>query len=194
MSNFFMRAALKTWFALTSGDGASRQIRNSLDKYLVLTRVINAETGALRVFVPPMMGIDEDMRNWSFFMVLQHNAIVNRSITSIVESLVRGEEPKGAGAIDLKMDVMPCPDSGEEQIQALRSSVEDHLRAVSSFGRLRGSLRKRHPMFGEFDAHCWHCMFGFHLLVHHRQAEYVVRKACAGQGSVVGMVTPLPSD
>jgi hypothetical protein len=194
MSNFFMGAAVKTWFALTSRDRASRQIRKSLDKYLALTRMINAETGALRILVPPMMGIDEDMRNWSLLMVLQHNAIVNRSIASIVESLVRGEEPKGAGAIDMKKDVMPSPDCGEEQIQAFSSSVEEHLRAVSGFRRLRNSLRKRHSMFGEFDAHCWHCMFSFHLLVHHRQAEYVVRRACAGHGSGAGPLPPLPGD
>ena len=31
-----------------------------------------------------MRGVDEDMRRWSFFMILEHNAIVNRSITASV--------------------------------------------------------------------------------------------------------------
>jgi len=194
MSNLFMTTAVKTWFALTSRDRASRQIRKSLAKYLALTRMVNAETGALPVLVPRMIGIDEDMRNWSFFMILEHNAIVNRSITSIVQSLVRGEEPKGAGAIDPKKDVMPSADPGEEQIKAFRSSVEEHLRVVSGVSGLRGSLGKRHPMFGEFDAHCWHCMFSFHLLIHCRQAEYVVRKICAEQGSGADKVAARSSE
>jgi hypothetical protein len=152
------------------------QIQKFCENYLELAKMINERSGALTVLVPRMLGIDEDMRNWSFFMILEHNAIVNRSITSIVKSLVRGEEPKGAGAIDPKRDVMPSRNPGEEQIEAFRSSVEDHLTVISGLSPLRGTSTKRHPIFGQFDAHRWHCMFGFHLLVHYKQAKYVIRK------------------
>ena len=108
-----------------------------------------------------------------------HNTIVNRSITCIVESLARGEEPTGLGAIDPKRDVMPSYNPGEEQVEAFRSSVNDHLRIISEISSLRGSRTKQPPVFGDFNAHCWHCMLGFHLLIHYKQAEYVIRKICA---------------
>jgi hypothetical protein len=181
MSNVFLRTAIRTKFALTSRDKASRQIRELLNKYLKLAGSINVECGVQTVLVPPMLGIDEDMRNWSFFMILEHNTIVNRSISSIVQSLVRGEEPTGIGAIDPKKDVMPSQNPREEQMQAFHTSIEEHLRIISDLSRLRGSLTKQHPIFGEFDAHYWHCMFGFHLLIHYKQAEYVVRKILAEQ-------------
>ena len=41
-----------------------------------------------------------------------------------------------------------------------------------------------HPIFREFDAHKWNCMFAFHLGLHLKQAEYVVSKAKAEQTSV----------
>jgi hypothetical protein len=126
-----------------------------------------------------MIGIDEDMRNWSFFMILEHNTIVNRSISSVVQSLARGEEPTGLGAIDPKKDVMPSRNPGAEQIQAFCTSIEDHLRIISDLRRLRGSITKQHPIFGEFDAHSWHCMFAFHLQIHSKQADYVVRTILA---------------
>ena len=88
MSNLLMRAAVKTWYTFTGREKVSLQIQKSLDKYLALTRLVNAESGMSTVFVPRMIGIDEDMRNWSLFMILEHNAIVNRSITSIIQSLV----------------------------------------------------------------------------------------------------------
>jgi hypothetical protein len=47
-------------------------------------------------------------------------------------------------------------------------------------------------VFGEFDGHDWHCMFRFHLLIHYKQAAYVVRKACAEQGNKVSSV-PIPT-
>ncbi len=182
MRALLIKMAVRSRFALTSRNKASLQIRRSLDAYLALSRQIKCEQGAVRVEVPRMLGIDEEMRNWSFFMILEHNAIVNRGITSIIQGLVRGEKPEGAGAIDMKRDVLPSRNPGEEQIQKFRESVEDHLQMIASHGGLRGGLRTRHPIFGRFDAHNWHCMFGLHLYIHYKQAEYVIRKISAGKG------------
>ncbi len=182
MRNLLIKMAVRTRFALTSRNKVSLQIRRSLDAYMALSRQIKREQGVVRVEVPHMLGIDEEMRNWSFFMILEHNAIVNRGITSIIQSLVRGEEPEGAGAIDMKKDVLPSRNPGEAQIQLFRASVEDHLMMIPSLGRLRRSLRAPHPFFGRFNAHNWHCMFGLHLFIHYKQAEYVIRKISAGKG------------
>ena len=54
-----------------------------------------------------MSGVDEDMRRWSFFMILEHNAIVNRSITASVVQLANGESLTGQATIDVKKGVMP---------------------------------------------------------------------------------------
>ena len=116
-------------------------------------------------------------------MILEHNAIVNRSIAKIVEDLAKGVPPTGAGDIDPKREVIPSSSPGEEQIQAFRFSVENYLQIVSQLGPLRRMFTQRHPVFGTFDAHQWHCMFGFHLLIHRRQAEYVVNKVCVEPNS-----------
>ena len=55
------------------------------------------------------------MRDWSFFKILKHNKIVNQNITSIIESLVRGNEPEGTGALDMKKDVMPSENPGQNK-------------------------------------------------------------------------------
>lgn len=176
MSNLFLRTAIRTWFTLTSRDQASTQIQKLCDRYLALAGLIDAESGSLVIHVPKMIGVDEDMRDWSFFKILEHNVIVNRSFTSIIESLVRGEEPEGAGAIDMKRDVMPSKNPGTEQIESFRNSVAEHIKAVSDFRNLRDSPTKLHPLFGAFTAHQWHCMFGFHLFIHYMQAKYIVNK------------------
>jgi hypothetical protein len=181
MNNVLLKAAVRARFGLTSRNRASVHSRKYCNYYLKLAKMINAKSGALSILVPRMIGIDEDMRHWSFFMILEHNTIVNRTITSIVDSLVKREKPEGPGAIDPKKDVMPSRNPGEEQIQYFRSSVEEHLNVVSKIRRLRWSHRKQHPIFGEFDAHYWHCMFSFHLLIHLKQAEYVAQKAYAEQ-------------
>jgi len=123
MRYLFLGIVLRALFALTGRDQASTQIQRLCDRYLVLAAMIDAESGLLAVRVPGLLpGIDKDMRNWSFFMILEHNTIVNGSITSIIESLVRGEKPQGAGALDMKKDVMPSESPGSEQTESFRSS------------------------------------------------------------------------
>lgn len=114
MNMVLIRTAVRALFFLTSRASASRQIKNSCDDYLSLEKMIIPDCDARPIFVPCMLGIDEDMRQWSYFMVIEHNTIVNRSITSVIENLVQGEEPKGIGAIDPKRDVMPSASPGEE--------------------------------------------------------------------------------
>jgi hypothetical protein len=174
MLDTIIRTAVRTRFALTSRERATGQARQQLDRYLALAETVDAARGARPVRVPRMPGIDEDMRDWTFFQILEHNAIVNGAISGVVQSLARGEAP--TGAIDPKHDVMPSADPGPEQVEVFRASVTDHLEAVAHLGPLRGGLNHRHPVFGDFDAHRWHCMFGFHLLLHLRQAKYVVAR------------------
>lgn len=167
--------AVKTRFYLTSRAGASRQIRRSLQAYLFLSEQISPELGKKCVLCPQMPGVDEEMRDWSFFMILHHNAIVNRSITSIVSQLAAGQQPIGPGAINPKTDVLPSHTADTEQVSLFKTTVEDHLKTITQLSSLRGTLKKMHPVFGLFDAHEWHCMFAFHLQLHLSQARFVVK-------------------
>jgi len=44
MNNLLMRAVVKTWFTFMGREKVSIQIQKSLDKYLSLTRLVNAES------------------------------------------------------------------------------------------------------------------------------------------------------
>ena len=112
-------------------------------------------------------------------MILEHNSIVNRSISATIQQLVQGGPLSGAAAIDPKKDVMPSQSAAEEQLQEFKNSVNEHVAVVTSLRKLRGSKTAPHPIFGDFDAHKWNCMFSFHLRLHYKQAQHVVRAALA---------------
>ena len=174
ITGYALRPVVRTRFLVTGRRRASDQIRKLLGQYLSLAQSIDPDAGRRPIRVPPMLGVDEDMRDWSFFMILEHNVIVNKTITAVVESLVRGEKPMESRDFDPKRDVMPSANPGEEQIQAFRVSVETHLDKVSRLPRLRPSLTSLHPVFGELNAHGWHCMFGLHLGIHRKQAQAAI--------------------
>ena len=135
----------------------------------------------MSVEVPPMRGVDEDMRRWSLFMLLEHNAIVNRSITAAVVQLANGEPLSGPATIDVKKGVMPSSSADESQVELFAQSVADHITVVRNLGNLRGTKTSQHPIFGQFDAHKWNCMFAFHLRLHLPQARFIVETATGSQ-------------
>jgi hypothetical protein len=174
MSNPLIRSIIRTRFLLTSREKASGMIRKNTDAYLDLADRFGSASAMEPVTVPPMIGVDPEMRGWSFFQILEHNAIVNRSISAMVEALALGKEPSGAALINPKTDVLPMGLSGPEQVEAFRGSVDDHLALVSTLPAFRGTAERPHPVFGPFDAHKWHCMFGLHLGLHLNQARKIL--------------------
>jgi hypothetical protein len=177
----FLKAAVRSLFIVTSRNRALCQAKRFLNDYLELADRLSREVGKHSVKVPPMRGVDEDMRDWSFYMILEHNTIVNRSISATIQQLVHGETLSGAAAIDPKKDVIPSQSAAEEQLQAFKNSVNDHVGIMANLGKFRGTRTAPHPIFGDFDAHNWHCMFSFHLRLHYKQAAHVVRYAVAEQ-------------
>lgn len=172
-----IKLLVRSQFVVTSRKQTCKQILRNLQKYKNLCDVLNHDIGSRCVTVPPMLGVDKNMRNWSFFMILEHNSIVNKSITAIVQQLVRDEPLHGAAAINPKTEVMPSMSAGKEQLRLFEQSVETHLQVVEGLGKLRGTRTKPHPLFGSFDAHKWHCMLPFHLKIHYPQAKFVIRTA-----------------
>lgn len=175
MSNSIIKTAIRFLFVLTTRNRAKQQAQHMLSDYLKLADGLTKEMGSQSIEVPPMQGVDEDMRKWSFYMILEHNEIVNRSISAIVEQLARGEPLSGAATIDPKEDVMPSPYAGEDQLLKFKDSVNYHLNLLDSLDNLRGTMTTPHMIFGDFDAHKWNCMFSFHLKLHYNQAKYVIQ-------------------
>ena len=176
MTNLLIKAAVRTLFLCQSRDQALRQSETLAGQYTALAVGLSKEAGRMSVEAPPMRGVDEDMRRWSLFMLLEHNTIVNRSITATAQQLANGETLSGSAIIDMKKGVMPSPSADESQVALFAQSVTDHLATVRGLGNLRGTRTSRHPIFGHFDAHKWNCMFAFHLRIHLPQARFIAER------------------
>ena len=157
-------------FIVTTRVRAQQQIQQALDDYLKWGSQLNPELGRKPHPVPLMPGVDASMRNWSYYMILEHNVIVNRSICEIIRGLATGKPIKRM-IRDTKNDVMPSADPGPEQIPAFEQSVRDYLEFLPDLGNLRRTKKERHPIFGMLTAHGWHCMFAFHLQLHLNQIK-----------------------
>lgn len=175
MVNSLVKSLVRLKFYLSPKRIVDKNITLKLKKYLILCE----RAGSLahkRVRVSKMPGVDEDMREWSIYMILEHNTIVNNSITRILLSLEEGKTLSPDERIDPKKDVMPGEAPGLEQINAFRESVQGYLHITKTMKGLRNTPTIPHPVFGEFNAHQWHCMFDFHLGIHLRQGEHILKE------------------
>ncbi len=175
MPNLVINTAIRSLFRATSREKALAQAQEMAGKYAELCEGITDDIGRKPVMVPPMRGVDMDMRGWSLFMLLEHNTIVNRSITAMTTQLANGETLHGDAVIDPKHDVMPSASPGIETVEPFQASIVNHLEVVEQLGELRGTATSEHPVFGEFDAHMWNCMFAFHLKLHYPHALHILR-------------------
>lgn len=168
MKQALIRFLVRWRFRLTSRHNADALIQRELDHYLKLAEQLSEDAGRQQAKVPAMTGVDEDMRDWSFYMILEHNVIVNRAMQNMVTHLAQEEIPENR--IDPKRDVMPSSQAGPEQVDAFRESVASYQSAVAPL-TLEGVTTYPHPIFRHLNAHGWYCVMGLHLQIHWRQAE-----------------------
>lgn len=160
---------------MTSKQKALQQASDYLTVYLGYVKQAGEGAGTPRM-VPKMLGVDEDMRGWSLYQLLEHNTIVNRAITQLICDLADGVPPEDMNRIDPKHDVMPGDGAGEEQVDIFTTSVQDHIARITPLSDLRKTRKVPHPLFGNFNAHMWTCMFSFHLKVHFNQARFLAEE------------------
>jgi hypothetical protein len=178
MPPLVVRRGIRLALRLTPAWLVKRQVAAMARRYADILRQVPVELRDRAFRVRAMTGVDEDMREWSLHMIWEHNAIVNRSITACVSQLADGVPLHGDALIDMKHGVMPDAAGGSEAESAFESSIQAHLDALSVRKSLRGTATLEHPVFGAFDAHCWHAMFPFHLRLHLAQARAVAVGVC----------------
>ncbi len=175
MSHILLKSAVHLLFACTSRSRVARRCDVLSREYEILLEGFTKDSVRQGVRVPKMKGVDEDMRDWSFYDVLEHNVIVNRRITAIVCKLASGGSVSDLPRIDPKKDVMPIGSFSDDVFEVFLDSLARHRSSVEGLGSLRGGGESRHPVFGMFDAHKWNCMFTFHLGLHLAQARSILK-------------------
>lgn len=166
----------------TSVEKASNEILQWQRRYLKAGEGLTEEQGRTSVTVPESIGVDADMTSWSYYQLLAHNTIVNRAISMTVCALLTGDGKDALDQFNPKTDTLPSSAVGPEQCDAFSHSITEHIEMVSGFKDLKTEETHPHPLFGDFNAHMWHAMLGFHLGVHASQ----LKKITARKGSLKG--------
>ena len=173
---WIMRKMIQWKFKMTSLEQGKAQIIEYKSAYVDLLNGLTDEQACQRVKVNKMLGVDDDMREWSLCEIIEHNTIVNKVLKERVLTLLTGENSPKYEDFDIKRDVMPglAEPFRKAEINQFVESVDAYLDFIATYSSLKTSATAEHPIFGIFNAHQFHIMFSFHLGLHLKQAQAVV--------------------
>ncbi|HTR40213.1 MAG TPA: DinB family protein [Pseudomonadales bacterium] len=137
-----------------------------------LVRSCDEESGAQRVLIARVPGMEDSSRNWSVWMTLDHLRIIHRGVSNTISSLAKGVVPPGQASTAA---VKPSPEASAAVMAEYEKSCDDLLATVAAIPNLKTSARFAHPWFGPLDAADWHAMAGTHLAIHRKQIERIIR-------------------
>ena len=157
---------------LTSWKRASAVFQAEGKRLLHLTKALPGDVLGQRVLIGPLVGIEDNSRNWSAEMVLEHLIEAGSVFAEFMVELSNGEKPQ------IKMDVAAVKPEGGKGIHILedyKHFLEDYAETLSEdIGDMRSTLTHPHPWLGELTAHRWHCLAAVHQTVHRRQMERLI--------------------
>ena len=140
-----------------------------------LLRTCDAETGARRVLIRRLAGLEDSSRYWSVWMTLDHLRIVHESLALLIGDLVREVTPAGAASTAA---VKPSADVGPEVVVAFEASCDTLASTVAASPSLNTRARYPHPWFGSLNAAGWHALAGMHMGIHRAQIDRILSGLC----------------
>ena len=156
----------------TSREQAAALLARERDTILKLASRCDPETGSLRVLIDRLRGMEDSSRFWSVFMTLDHLRIVNLAVSEVIQLLGMGQVPAREART---ADVKPDPGVDRRVVDDFECSCQRVELCSAAVPNLRTAHRFAHPWFGSLDGAGWHFLAGFHLQLHRRQIEQILR-------------------
>ncbi len=163
-------------FALRQRTGTPRSFNARFLKERALIRTLlvpcNHESGAYRVLIRRLPGLEDSSRYWSVWMTLDHLRIVNCELARVIGALTNGIVPKGQASTAA---VKPSQVVTVDVIANFEKSCDALLATVAAAPDLNTEARFSHPWFGPLNAAGWHALAGIHMGIHRVQIERILK-------------------
>ncbi len=138
-----------------------------------LYKSCDEETGATRVLIKRVPGLEDSSRYWSVWMTLEHLRIMHQGLARTIQSLARGVVPQGKAST---ANVKPAINITSAVVKDFEQSCDDLMATVEKIPNLNTKARFAHPWFGPLNAAGWHAMASTHLSIHREQIARILRK------------------
>jgi hypothetical protein len=173
VEHFVARRLIAVRAFLSSRSSCEAMFEREKKHLLQLLASVPSEKRAQRVLISRLTGLEDSSRYWSLLMVLDHLRIVNGNLTPVIEGLGKGV---ASDLVANTANVKPSPEVTEavvEEFQATCTALEAVFRGIPD---LKTKVRFAHPWFGPMTAAGWHFMLAFHMQLHRKQMQAILKR------------------
>jgi hypothetical protein len=165
------------WYtARLSWDGARDLLRREGHGLMRMADGRHPDDLARPVLVPPLIGLEDSSRNWSYAMVLEHLCIIGRETAEIIIELSHGRAPQRPAVNTAELKPLGTLSAGGA-LAGFHGFLEEFHRSMEAdIGDRRSHARFAHPWFGPLTARQWICFLPFHQRLHMGQARHILRR------------------
>ena len=122
-----------------------------------------------RVLINHFFGIEDDTRDWSIALVIEHITVVNAGIIEVIKTLSKEE----AHLSEVSIQAVK-PDNRGLTLNHLEKIVKEY---ESFIPQTRNSkMTKSHPWFTGLNNRDWHTFLAIHTWVHKRQIKAILKQ------------------
>lgn len=121
-----------------------------------------------RVLINHILGIEDDTRDWSIALVIEHLIIVNTGIISVIKTL--SEEKSFDDPIRIEA---VKPGNKTVSFNELKQIMQEFEAFVPQ--NKNSKMTKAHPWFIQFNNQEWNTFLAIHTWVHKRQIKEILR-------------------
>jgi hypothetical protein len=168
--------AFPTYCGTTSFDRATRDFVQEVRRIEEVCGHFSPNDFVCPVSVSTIIGLEDDERDWSAAMVVEHIVLVSEAIGRTLVFLTRGQQPPVPFS---REEMRPRGAKGVTILPELHALGRSYPQLVEAeLGPQRDTVH-RHPIFGDLDCARWHCLSVSHLRVHRRQLHEIRRRLSA---------------
>lgn len=155
-----------TWdialFLLKREIGIIKRVTSKIDKELCIKQVLIDRT----------FGIEDDTRQFSINMALEHLTITGNALMFLIQTLSKEEEFKK----DITIESVKPKENKLNQIDEFLNLYERYFEFMKTLPKRQSKMTKRHPWFVGFNNFDWSVFMYMHTFIHRRQIEAIITK------------------
>ena len=140
-----------------------------IDKIL---KPINEDLLTKKFIIDRTFAIEDDSRQFSINMVLEHLEIAGNKVKNIIETLSLEKEFEE----DVKIENVKPKLNNKNQYESFKKFYQDYILFIKSLDKKQSKMRKKHPWFIEFNNFEWSVFMYMHTFIHRRQIEAIIEE------------------
>jgi len=125
-----------------------------------------------QIIIDRTFAIEEDTRQFSVNMVLEHLTIAGGLVYKVIDTLSKEKEIQR----EIKIEAVKPKENKQNQLDEFLNFYENYFAYIKNHPKNQSKIKKKHPWFIEFNNYDWSIFMFMHTFIHRRQIEAIIKK------------------